>query len=234
MTIQTSDKLNELFSALSKLQGKIEHAKKDKSGYKDRYKYADLTQYIEVSKEILEENNLCVSQIPGTIEIVEVTKEVRDEKTKAMSFHTVRIPKQKVTTYIGHSSGQFISSTMEILVEKIEGNTWGQSTGSAISYSRKYSLAGGLGMSQEDNDNQQKNNNHPPKPSQQDPLITQLINLIKDSGCDIGDFTKFYNISSKDMLTVKKTIDNFDDLLIKFRDRGQAKDKADNGKESEI
>lgn len=213
MTIQKSDELNELFSALSKIQGNLDHAKKDKSGYKNRYKYTDLTQYIDVSKELLEENGICVLQMPGSIEIIDITED---------SNNLVRVPKQKITTFIGHSSGQFISETMEIIIEKIAGNSWGQSTGSAISYSRKYSLAGGLGMTQEDDDNQiQKNNtneyiNQLPEPSP-DPLITQLIKLIKYSGCDIKDFTDFHKISSKDILSVKKSIDNFDELLILYK-----------------
>lgn len=154
MTIHRSDQLNELFSALSKLQGKLEMAKKDKAGYNNNYKYAELSQYIEISKELLEEHGLCVLQMPGAIEIVEVTKEIYDKKTQTYVFHNIMIPKQKITTEIGHESGQFISSSMEILVEKMASNSWGQSTGVAISFARRYARAGGLGMSQEDNDNQ--------------------------------------------------------------------------------
>lgn len=239
MTIQRSDQLNELFSALSKLQGKLDHAKKDKAGYNNRYKYADLPQYIEISKELLAEHGLCILQIPETIEIIEITRELEDKKNNSVSFHTIKIPKQKVTTYIGHSSGQFISGTMEIIVERVTGNSWGQSTGSAISFSRKYAFAGTLCMSQEDDDNQihkkdttkyasnitytdEKQKNH------NDPLTMQLMNLIRDSGCDVGEFTKFHTISSRDMFTIKKSIDNFDELLINFRDS-----RIKHGKEGE-
>ncbi len=218
MTIQKSDELNELFSALSKLQGKIEPTKKDKSGYLNRYKYVELSQYIEVSKDLLEENGLCVLQFPGTIEIVEITREIEDKKNISVIINTIKIPKQKITTFIGHSSGQFISETTEILVEKMAGNSWGQATGSAISFSRRYAYAGGLCMTQEDDDNQIRKNDTNRNQAQQDPLITQLMNLIKLSGCNVEDFTKFYNISSKDIVSVKRSIDNFDELLINYRE----------------
>lgn len=177
MEIQRSEQLGELFCALSQLQGKIENAKKDKSGYKNNYKYADLNQYIELSKELLAEHGLCVLQIPGAMEIVEVTKEIKEiqviettEKVynkkndsyeyhelktpqEVIKLHKISIPKQTITTWIGHKSGQFISDSMEILVEKMSGSSWGQSTGGAISFARRYARSGTLGMSQEDNDN---------------------------------------------------------------------------------
>ena len=154
MTIKHSEQLGELFSALSKLQGKLEMAKKDKSGYNTNYKSADLTQYIDLSKELLAEYGLCLLQIPESMEIVEITKEIYDKKNQTYFFQPIMTPKQKITTWIGHESGQFISGSMEILVEKMTANSWGQSTGVAVSFARRYALAGSLGMSQEDDDNQ--------------------------------------------------------------------------------
>jgi|SRR5882672_783152 len=158
MSIQRSDELNELFSALSKLQGKIEKAKKDQSGYKNNYKFADLSQYIDLSQDLLAEHGLVVLQLPTSMEIVEISKEVYDEKTKTYNINSYKMPKQTIITWIGHESGQFISGAMDILVEKLAGMSWGQSTGSAITYGRRYSRAGALGMSQEDDDNQNKKN----------------------------------------------------------------------------
>lgn len=98
MTIQRSEQLNELFAALSKLQGKIEKAKKDQSGYKNNYKFADLSQYIDLSQDLLAENGLVVLQLPTSMEIIELTKEVFDDKTKSYSLQTVKIPKQTIIT----------------------------------------------------------------------------------------------------------------------------------------
>jgi hypothetical protein len=153
MTIKHSENLNEILSALSKLQGKLENAKKNKTGFIKGHSYAELSQYLEISKDLLEEHGLCVLQLPGPIEIVEVTKEVYDKKNETYFFQQMMVPKQEITTWIGHESGQFISGPMEILVEKTVGNSWGQSTGVAISFGRRYAFAGGLGMTQEDNDN---------------------------------------------------------------------------------
>jgi hypothetical protein len=204
MTIQKSEHLNELFAALSKLQGKIEKAKKDQSGYENKYKFADLSQYIDLSQDLLAEHGLLVMQLPDSLEIVEITKEIKtteiveitkeiktteiveitkevfNDLTNTMEFHLVKVaqpkiefrqvkvaqpkiefvnfklPKQTINTWIGHESGQFISGPMDIIVEKIAGMSWGQSTGSAITYGRRYSRAGALGMTQEDDDNQNK------------------------------------------------------------------------------
>ena len=130
-----------------------------------------------MSKELLAEHGLCILQIPGAMEIVEVTKEVKEiqviettekvyNKTNqsyeyhelktpqdVIKLHKIMVPKQTITTWIGHKSGQFISDSMEILVEKMAGSSWGQSTGGAISFARRYARSGTLGMSQEDNDN---------------------------------------------------------------------------------
>lgn len=202
MAIEKSKDLNELFGALSKLQGKIEKAKKDQAGYKNNYKFAELSQYIDLSQDLLAEFGLCVLQIPGpmeiiqitreinTTEIVETTKEVYNPVTKTsdfhlvkssqpkIEFHTVKIPKQRVTTMIAHESGQFINGSMDIILEKLAGMSWGQSTGSAITYARKYSRAGSLGMSQEDDDNQ---NNRQKSQPQNKPVAANNKPLLINS-----------------------------------------------------
>jgi hypothetical protein len=175
MTIQKSQGLGELFGALSKLQGRIENAKKDKSGFNNRYRYADLNQYLELSKDLLAEYGLSVVQIPGGIEIIEVTNESNEKQL---------VPKQKLTTCIGHESGQFISGTMEMIVEKLKSNSWGQSTGSALSYMRRYAIAATLGMSQEDNDNmlskKEGEKSHSSSPKLDKNRVDYLKELLKD------------------------------------------------------
>jgi hypothetical protein len=158
MIIEHSAEMGELFKALSKLQVEIGHPKKDKDGFKGNYKYAELSQYIDVSKDTLSKYGLSVIQLPGEIEIVEITQEniIKDKAgyVVSRSFETIKIPKQSVYTTIGHDSGQYMMVNGQILVEKLSGMSYGQSTGSAISFMRKYSRGGGLSMSQEDDDNQ--------------------------------------------------------------------------------
>ena len=98
MTIQKSEEINHLLSAISKLQGKIEKAKKDQSGYKNNYKFADLSQYIDLCQDLLAEHGLCVLQIPESMEIVEITKEIYETESKKYNFHNIMVPKQKITT----------------------------------------------------------------------------------------------------------------------------------------
>lgn len=173
MTIQRSEELGDLLCALSKLQGRIENAKKDKSGFNNRYKYADLNQYIELSKDLLSEYGLSILQIPGSIEIIEITNESNQKQL---------VPKQKLTTCIGHESGQFISGTMEMIVEKLKSNSWGQSTGSALSYMRRYGIAATLGMSQEDDDNMisKKETEKSSSPKIDKQKVDYLKELLKD------------------------------------------------------
>lgn len=158
MIIEHSAEMGELFKALSKIQVEIGQPKKDKDGFKGNYKYADLSQYIEVSKDVLCKYGLSVIQLPGEIEIVEITQEniVKDKSgyVSSKTYETIRIPKQSVYTTIGHESGQYLIVNGQILVEKLAGMSYGQSTGSAISFMRRYSRGGGLSMSQEDDDNQ--------------------------------------------------------------------------------
>ena len=178
MTIQKSEELGDLFCALSKLQGRIENAKKDKSGFNNRYKYADLNQYLELSKDLLAEYGLSVLQIPGCIEIIEVTNESNERQL---------VPKQKLTTCIGHESGQFISGTMEMIVEKLKSNSWGQSTGSALSYMRRYGIAATLGMGQEDNDNMlSKKDAEKASPKIDKDRVNYLKELLKDDQERLG------------------------------------------------
>ncbi|MEK6884600.1 MAG: ERF family protein [Nanoarchaeota archaeon] len=153
MTIKLSQEVDQLFSAMSKLQGKIDNVSKDTAGYKNSYQYAELSQYINVSKELLEEHGLSVYQMPGKIEIVEVSeKEYKKDGTYIL--HDIRVPKHTVTTMIGHNSGQHMSESMDILIEKTKMISWGQSTGVAVSFGRRYAVAGTLKMAQEDDDNQ--------------------------------------------------------------------------------
>lgn len=150
-----SQELNELFAALSKLQGKIQNPEKNVQAYK--YKYAGLPQYIEISKELLAEHGLSILQFPGQIRIEEVTEEITEKDTKnqvhIVGYHTVRMPVHTIHTQISHESGQYIEVPMDILAEKKQGNSWAQSIGTAISYARRYVQGGVFNICPEDEDN---------------------------------------------------------------------------------
>lgn len=129
--MKMSEKLNDLFAALSKFQGELENASKGKQGH--GYKYADLAECINVAKPHLAANGLSVSQMLGS-----------DEQGR-----------QTMITILGHSSGQWISSEFVMVNAVLQGGSGknpAQVLGSAITYQRRYAYAAIIGLAQEDDD----------------------------------------------------------------------------------
>jgi hypothetical protein len=120
-----NENLNELFSALSKAQGKMESAIKDSKNPFFKSNYADLASCWETAREPLSSNGLSIIQIPEEIE-----------------------GKWMLKTILAHSSGQYIESSIPILALKMDS----QSFGSAITYARRYALSSCIGISSVDDD----------------------------------------------------------------------------------
>lgn len=127
-SIEKSESINELASALSKAQLSLESAKKGSSGY--GYNYSDLATVIETSKKPLSDNGLSVTQLLG---------DGVDDKVS-------------ITTVLMHSSGQYISSRLELEIPDMKGVNDSQRRGAAYSYGRRYALQAILNMASEDND----------------------------------------------------------------------------------
>ncbi len=123
--ISMSENLNELFTALSKAQGKIQPACKDKSNPFFKSKYADLSSVWDACRDPLSENGLSVVQFP---------------QNKPEGLFLISI--------LGHSSGQWMKSEIHIPLAKNDP----QSVGSALTYFRRYSLSALVGVSPEDDD----------------------------------------------------------------------------------
>ena len=124
-----SESIAKLATALSIVQGKLTHAKKDSANPFFKSKYADLESVWDACRNLLAENGLAVMQFPG--EFVDGT----------MSLNTV----------LTHSSGEYMSYLMSVPVTKPDA----QGAGSALSYMRRYSLAAVIGVvsaNQEDDD----------------------------------------------------------------------------------
>lgn len=122
-----SEVINELAASLSKLQGEISDVFKDKKGY--GYNYADLSSILEEARPLLAKHGLSIAQLPA-------------------SAHD----KVVLETLLMHSSGQWVSSTIEMGVERGKGMSLAQAVGSVITYARRYALAAMLGISQTDDD----------------------------------------------------------------------------------
>ena len=120
-----SDTLGKLFEALSKAQGKIESALKDKKNPFFKSNYADLASVWEACRAPLSENGLCVVQTTC------------GNKTDAY-----------LITHLGHSSGEWIKSYLPLMMVKSDP----QGMGSALTYARRYALSAIVGICQEDDD----------------------------------------------------------------------------------
>jgi len=122
-----SEQLDQLATALSAFQGEVTDARKDVSGY--NYKYADLSQVLDIARPLMAKHGLSLAQFPGS---------AGDKVT--------------IESYLLHKSGQFISGTIEMPVTLNKGMTHAQCVGSVITYARRYATGAILGITQTDND----------------------------------------------------------------------------------
>lgn len=118
--------MNELFAAVSKMQGELRGAIKDSKNPFYKSNYADLGSCWDACREPLVKNGLCVIQ----------------------TTHIEAGGGIALKTMLGHSSGQFIESFYPINPVKNDP----QGIGSAITYARRYALAAILGLHQTDDD----------------------------------------------------------------------------------
>jgi hypothetical protein len=121
--MQQSESIDQLSTALSKAQGEIQAAIKDKTNPHFRNNFASLQSVIDSLKGPFSKNGLSITQAPG------------------QSEHGWILESQ-----IMHASGQWIRCTFPLLVEK---NT-SQAFGSALSYARRYTLSSLSGTASDD------------------------------------------------------------------------------------
>jgi len=121
-----SESIAKLATALSIVQGKLIHAKKDSANPFFKSKYADLESVWDACRDLLATNGLSVMQFPG--EYIDGT--------------------MSMTTILAHNSGEWIGQQMSVPVSKPDS----QGCGSCLSYMRRYSLAAVVGVVQADDD----------------------------------------------------------------------------------
>jgi len=173
-----SELLDKLVPALIKAIGKMEAAHKDSTNPAFKSKYADLSSIMEAAKPALEENGIAVLQ-PPTADGEGIC----------------------VATILLHNSGQWIASKLTLMPK----DSSPQATGSAITYGRRYGLAGILGMTAEDDDGNAASDLKPVPPHKQakpdDPedLKKLLAQLEADPSAisDIG--THFKDLITEEM-----------------------------------
>lgn len=117
--------LNELAAALAKAQAAIRGAEKDRTNPHFKQQYATLDSVWQACRKALTEHGLSVVQgVSGDGEIV------------------------TVTTRLMHASGQWMQSALALKPVKNDP----QAAGSAITYARRYALAGMVGVAPTDDD----------------------------------------------------------------------------------
>lgn len=123
-----SDQLDQLFAALSTAQGAFADITKDKTADAGKYKYAyaDLADVVQGTKAALTANGLAVTQL----------------------VHGQASGSIKVTTILGHKSGQFIGDEWEIPASGLDM----QRLGGLITYARRYSYTAILGIAADTDD----------------------------------------------------------------------------------
>src|SRR5690349_6289254 len=121
LTIKHSDQINEIASALAKAQGEMKPAVFNKKNPHFGQRYADFTGCMDACRAPLSTNGLAVSQLPTF---------TNDGKFV-------------LNTLLLHSSGQWMACEFP-LNSKTPDNI--QSLGSAMSYAKRYSLCGMLGI----------------------------------------------------------------------------------------
>lgn len=125
---EEQNSISKVATALSKLQGEILNATKDKQGY--NYSYADLAQILDISRPLMSKHGLSLTQMPTT---------QADGKIG-------------LTSLLMHDSGQCIESFFELPIEAAAKMSTAQACGSVITYMRRYALAAILGIAQTDED----------------------------------------------------------------------------------
>jgi len=120
--------LNDLATALVKVQAKLEPVKREHTGQigNRKYQYAALEDVLKACRDLLTENGLAILQLPG---------EVTDDGVE-------------VTTLLVHTSGQYVGSTLRMPCT----NGDAQSVGSAITYARRYQVQSIVGLAAEEDD----------------------------------------------------------------------------------
>jgi hypothetical protein len=192
-----SESINELATALSKAQGEMQAAIKDKINPFFKSSYADLGSVWDAARPVLSKYGLCIMQ----------TTELAPDRSQVI-----------MVTTLAHISGQWMKSYLPLNPSKNDS----QGMGAAITYLRRYSLSAIVGVvCDEDDDGETavgrgktnesqptKQNNQPAKQATQAPIekvgkaeiiaLTTLIqNLDEESNKSFFDWIrKTFNASS--------------------------------------
>ena len=184
-----SENRNELYAALSKAQGEFMGASKDSDNPFFKSKYASHSSIVQACQQALTKNGLSILQPIDTLD-----------------------GKEYVTTILAHSSGQYVTSCVEVIVDPNSKN-YTQARGACQTYLRRYALQSMLNIafvSDDDDGNSQGAYHGTPKPNE--PVIDEgqkdvLIDLYQI----LSEENKSVAIRALNALETKK----FEELPVK-------------------
>ncbi len=194
-----SPQLDQLFTALAKAQGEMSAAAKDCSNPFFKSRYADLSSVWTACREPLSKNGLSVLQIVQSSEVGDV-------------LHTT----------LGHSSGQYMTSTMPIRI-KTEGKGANelQALGAAITYLRRFALSAIVGVAPDDDNDANGVNEYKAQPKTPPSIVpVPLIDREQLSSirCLLSQCEKEYVAKVMDWLKTYK-IDSIEKMPVTFYDK---------------
>jgi hypothetical protein len=184
--MKTSESVTSIAKALCEAQKKINHASKDATNPHFRNDYATLESVIDATKQALVDQGISVIQ---------------------------GISKTDVTTRLLHTSGEWIESSVELILDKQNM----QGLGSAVTYARRYSLASMLNISQADDDGNEasKPAQKPPAPKPQQKPVPQKTPQATTSN-DLGEW--IIELGPQSKLSGTRLKDHDINFLIEQRD----------------
>jgi len=161
--------INELAAALVAAQAEFSAVPKTAENPFFHSKYADLASVVKAAQPVLAKHGLAVSQHPTVVD-----------------------GEPSLTTYLLHSSGQSLQSTMRLCAAKHDP----QGQGAAITYARRFAYQAVLGLVADDDDDgnratavKQAEPKAKPK-SPADKAREDLAALVKKNKMDIGAIAK--------------------------------------------
>jgi hypothetical protein len=125
MNSTRSESLGKLASALAQAQAQMEFAKKDSTNPHFKSKYADLASVIDAVRKPLASNGLSYVQ-----------------------YAESQGNDQYLVTQLMHSSGEWLSSRLKLILSKQDM----QALGASLTYARRFGLSAMVGIAQDDDD----------------------------------------------------------------------------------
>lgn len=180
--IEMSESINELATALSKAQARIQGAIKSNDNPEFGTRYADLAAVWSACRGALTKNGLSVVQFPGAV---------------SGNF-------MSLTTMLMHSSGQWIRQALSIPLSRLEA----QEYGAATTYARRYALAAVVGVYPQEEDSTascglvRRNGSYAPLstgPIDEDQLAT-LSALAQEVQADLDALCAYLKVPSLEKL----------------------------------